>query len=148
MGTFIATKPEEVSKSWLDYWSFGHLLFGAVAYFQIYAIVYYVFAAEFPDWFGYITSINAQQQARLWGLVGATIVGIIWEPIENIGFVKLGWKSPVDSWPNLIIDCIMVFIGALILYYIHIPLVNLTICIGLVILLIVTGYLTKHNTSS
>jgi len=143
MGTFIGTKPEEVSTSWIDYWSFGHLLFGAVAYFIIYGIVYYVFYATFPDWFN--PTRDPLKDARLWGLIGATIVGIAWEPIENIGLVKMGWKSKRDSWPNLIMDCIFVFLGALILYEIHIPIINLIICIGLMVLLIVTEYLTMKK---
>ncbi len=147
MGTFIGTKPEEVSTSWIDYWSFGHLLFGAVAYFVIYAIVFFVFYAEFPDWFNPL-SVDPQHQAGIWGLVGATICGIVWEPIENIGLVKAGMKSKRDSWPNLIIDCIMVFLGALILYFIHIVWLNLVICIGLVVLLLVCMYLTNQNKSS
>ncbi len=144
MGSIIGTKPEEVSTAWVDYWSFGHLLFGTVAYFIIYAIAFYVFYAEFPDWFN-VTLRDPQHIAGFWGLIGAIICGIVWEPIENIGGVKAGWKDKRDSWPNLIIDCIMVFLGALILYYIHIVWVNLLICIALVVLLIVCGYLTNKN---
>jgi len=145
MGTFIATKPGEVSISWIDYWSFGHLLFGAIAYFIIYAIVFYVFYSTFPDWFN--PTHDPLKDARLWGLIGAVICGIIWEPIENYGLIKLGWKAKRDSWPNLIMDCIFVFLGGLILWAIHIPLINLIFCISLVVLLIVTWYLTTHNSS-
>ncbi len=148
MGSIVATKPDEVSLSWVDYWSFGHLLFGAVAYFIIYAIVFWAIYQAVPDWFTIIQSVDPQHQAGLWGLVGATIVGIVWEPIENIGFVKAGWKSKRDSWPNLIIDCIMVFLGALLLYLVHIVWVNLVVCIALVVLLLVCRHLTNQNTSS
>ncbi len=151
MGKIIGTKPDEVSISWVDYWSFGHLMFGAVAYFIIYAIVFYVIFAELPGWYDptiFGIGIDQAHEAGLWGLVGATVAGIVWEPIENIGFVKTGWKSKRDSWPNLIIDCIMVFSGALVLYLSHIVWVNLVICIGLVVLLLVCMYLTNQNKSS
>ncbi len=147
MGTFIGTKPSELSTSWLDFWSIGHLLFGATAYYFIYAIVFFVFYKEFPSWFD-TAPIDPQHIAGFWGLIGAIIAGIIWEPIENIGGVKAGWKEKVDSWPNLIMDCVCVFFGALTLWAIHIVWVNLVIVITLVVLMIICGYLTMHNTSS
>ncbi len=147
MGSIIATKPDEVSSAWIDYWSFGHLMFGAVAYFIIYAVIFYGIYPEYPLWFD-TTLADVTHQAGLWGLIGATICGIVWEPIENIVFVKAEWKAKQDSWPNLIMDTILVFLGALLLYFIHIPLINLIICCGLVVLLIVCWYLTTHNASS
>ncbi len=148
MGKFIGTTPEEESLSWFDFWSIGHLLFGAGAYFIIYTIAFYVFYTVFPNLFEYVQSVDPLHQAGLWGLIGAIVAGILWEPIENIGGVKAGWKDHRDSWPNLIMDCICVFCGALILYVIHIVWINLVIVISLIVLIIITGYLTMHNTSS
>jgi hypothetical protein len=141
MGTFIGTKKSEVSTSWLDYWSLGHFLFGAVAFFITYAIAYFVIYPLREHWF----IGDPQLDAMYWGLGVAIIAGILWEPIENIGLVKLGAKSKCDSWPNLICDVIMVTIGAVVLFFIQTPWINLIICIIAVVCMIVAGYYTNQN---
>lgn len=93
-------RKEDISKSPLDFYSFGHLIFGHIAYIIIFLI-------------GLFSEIPLIRDAMIRRVLGFTIfVGLIWEIVENNTFVKYKLKKHVDSLNNSLCDILCVFIGA------------------------------------
>jgi len=118
MGKIIATKKSEVSQSFLDYFTFGHLLFGMISFF----IGHLFFDFAFSLW---ITSLAATA----------------WELIENNFKIfrrirgKMG-RPEKDSLLNSISDIIFTNVGGLLAFLF--PEEFLAIVINLIIVCLVS----------
>jgi hypothetical protein len=121
---FFATSKSDIPYSAVDFFSIGHVLMGQIAYFITYALV----NADFGPIYD---AIGSPLKPNFWAIVVSVIVGIAWEPIENIILWKMGLKfeSKRDSILNVVFDIIFVTCGALFAYSIHVWQVNLTIVI-------------------
>ena len=94
---------EDISLTPLDFYSFGHLIFGHMAFIIIYLMGFYNLI--------HIIGISMMDRA----LAMATAVGIFWELLENNLFVKTHLKKRKDSLNNSVCDILCVFIGAAII---------------------------------
>jgi hypothetical protein len=115
---FFATTQSDISKAAVDFFSIGHILMGQIAYFIVYAIITWPLAYLGVD-------------ADLWAVIFSILIGIIWEPFENIILFAMGLKfeNKRDSILNSVFDIIFVIIGAVISYFIHNWVVNLILII-------------------
>ncbi len=93
-------RKEDISKTALDYYSFGHIIFGHMAFLIIYLMGFY----------SSIPLIRESMMDRALGM--ATFTGIFWELLENNLFVKTNLKKRMDSLNNSVCDILCVFIGA------------------------------------
>ncbi|MHA1795236.1 MAG: DUF2585 family protein [Promethearchaeota archaeon] len=118
MGKIIATKKSEVSQSFLDYFTFGHLIFGMISFF----IGHLFFDIALSLW---ITSLAATA----------------WELIENNFKIfrrirgKMG-RPEKDSLLNSISDIIFTNVGGLLAFLF--PKEFLAILINLIIVYLVS----------
>ncbi len=102
MGFLFATNINEVSLSFFDFYSFGHIAMG-IGMFLFFSVVIYYF-------FKKIKLKNGLRASLILSIIG----GIVWEIIENIFFIKWGIKfeGRGDSLFNLLTDLIFVGGGA------------------------------------
>jgi len=115
---FFATSQSDISKAAVDFFSLGHILFGQIAYFIVYAIITWPLSYLGLD-------------ADMWALIIAILLGVLWEPVENIILYAAGMKfeNKQDSILNLVFDILFVIVGGVISYFIHIWWVNLILVI-------------------
>jgi hypothetical protein len=121
---FFATTKDDIPKAAVDFFSIGHVLMGQIAYFITYSLVNVDFGPLYE-------AVGSPIKPNFWAVIVAIVVGIIWEPVENIILWKMGLKfeGKRDSWLNLIFDILFVTGGALLGYFIHIWGVNLALVI-------------------
>ncbi|MHA1732078.1 MAG: DUF2585 family protein [Promethearchaeota archaeon] len=115
---FFARDKDDVAESAVDFFSIGHIMFGQFTFW----IIYMLFTYAFPD---------VIYPVKFWALIITIIVGIAWEPIENIILWKMGLKfeNKRDSWLNIIFDILFVILGGVLAYLIEIWWVNLILVI-------------------
>lgn len=117
---FFATQKKDISRAAVDFFSIGHVMFGQFFFW----ISYMLFT--WPDGPMYF-NITLER----WDILFAFIVGVIWEPFENIVLHKLGYKfeGKLDSWLNAIFDILFWTAGAFLASIIGIPWLNVTLVI-------------------
>lgn len=118
---FFATTESDISKAAVDFFSIGHIIFGQIVFFIVYALL------KYTTWFYWVPPSDVE----MWAIIVAIIVGIIWEPIENILLWKMGLKfdNQQDSILNIIFDIIFVVIGSLLAHWINNWVINLVLII-------------------
>ncbi|MFW9989505.1 MAG: hypothetical protein ACFFC3_12695 [Candidatus Odinarchaeota archaeon] len=100
----FATKIDEVGISWFDFYSIGHICLG-IGLFLFWSLFYTI-----PKKKGRVPIFSL-----LFVFILTIICAIIWEFIEHIIFLDLGWKfeNRADSWQNMTTDVILCAIGGL-----------------------------------
>ena len=102
---FFAEIASEVGKSWFDFYSIGHICFG-IGLFLFFSLFY--------------TIPKKHNKTPVFSLLFVFILSIaciiLWEVLENILFIELGWKfeGRLDSWQNITTDIIIGILGSLI----------------------------------
>ena len=121
---FFARTKDDIPKAAVDFFSIGHVLMGQITFFIVYAMLFF--------WPGFSESVGDPIKPEFWCVVVSIIVGLIWEPLENILLWKMGLKfeGRKDSWLNIIFDIIFVTAGALLAYAINYWQINLALTIG------------------
>lgn len=106
---FWAEIASEVSQSVFDFFSFGHIAMGIVA-FALLSIISTIRNLFDPNNFA------VQKSHWIWFFIGTIIFGILWEIIENTLLLDWGLKhqNQADSVMNAIFDVLLVGGGALI----------------------------------
>jgi len=103
-------KKEDIDKYALDFYSFGHLIFGHIGFIIIYLM-------------GFYSTIPLIHDSIMDHTLGfAIFIGLFWELLENNLFIKTHLKKQKDSLNNSLCDILCVFIGAsiigIIIYFI------------------------------
>ncbi|MFX1569754.1 MAG: hypothetical protein ACFFCV_15450 [Promethearchaeota archaeon] len=101
---FFATTVDEVGISWFDFYSIGHICFG-IGIFLFFSLFYTI-----PKKKGKIPIFSL-----LFVFILTVIIAIVWEILENVWFLEMGWKfeGRLDSWPNMITDVLLGAVGGL-----------------------------------
>ncbi|MFX1571871.1 MAG: hypothetical protein ACFFB0_03910 [Promethearchaeota archaeon] len=104
LNELIATEIDEVGISWFDFYSIGHICLG-VGLFLFFSLFYTI-----PKKKGAIPIFSL-----LFVFILTLTFSIIWEILENILFLNLGWKfeDRADSWRNITTDILLYAIGGL-----------------------------------
>jgi len=104
LNELIASEIDEVGISWFDFYSIGHICLG-VGLFLFFSLFYTI-----PKKKGATPIFSL-----LFVFILTIIFSIIWEVLENILFLDLGWKfeNKVDSWQNITTDILLCAIGGL-----------------------------------
>jgi hypothetical protein len=100
----LATEINEVGISWFDFYSIGHLCFG-IGLFLFFSLFYTV-----PKRKGKTPIFSL-----LFVFILTMIFAILWEVLEYLIFLPLGWKfeDRPDSWQNISTDLLLGAIGGL-----------------------------------
>jgi hypothetical protein len=100
----LATEIDEVGISWFDFYSIGHICFG-IGLFLFFSLFYTI-----PKKHGTIPIFSL-----LFVFILTVICSIIWEVLENLVFLELGWKfeGRADSWQNITTDILLCAVGGL-----------------------------------
>jgi len=101
---FIATITDEVGISWFDFYSIGHICLG-IGLFLFWSLFYTI-----PKKKGRTPIFSL-----LFVFILTIVFAIIWEIIENMVFLELGWKfeNRPDSWQNMSTDVLLCAVGGL-----------------------------------
>lgn len=134
----IATERSEVNEKALDFYSFGHLIFGYISY----ALSVIVCLFLLP-----------KAKMREFALVSAIVIGFVWELLENTVFVhKVSVKfdcrkdSVVNSQMDVLLDTIGAIISMALSYDVFGYLLGSVIFIGIMVTLFdTTMKLTLKN---
>ncbi len=131
---FFARDKDDVAESAVDFFSLGHIIFGQVTFW----IIYMIGAYWIPDTF---------YPVKTWSLVITIIVGIAWEPIENILLWKMGLKfeNKRDSWLNIIFDIIFVTLGGILAWLITVWWINLILFIVELTIFLILRYIVLNE---
>ncbi|GAB4317834.1 MAG: hypothetical protein Kow0069_20700 [Promethearchaeota archaeon] len=126
---FFQRDESDVAEAAVDFYSLGHVIFGQVTFW----ICYMLFAYWVPD---------VVYPVKTWSLVITIVVGIAWEPIENLLLWKLGLKfeNKQDSWLNIVFDVIFVVVGGILAWVITIWWVNLILFIAELVVFLILRY--------
>ncbi len=113
---FIARDKEEVAVSPVDFFSIGHVLMGQLSFFVVHLVIWYGI--------GYHRSFEG-----IWCLVTSVIIGILWEPFENVVLMRYGMKfeDKRDTLVNSVFDILFVTMGGLIAFSIRYWWLNFTL---------------------
>jgi hypothetical protein len=105
LNEFLATDISEVGRSWFDFYSIGHICFG-IGLFLFFSLFYTIPKRKY----GTVPIFSL-----LFVFILTMLISIIWEIVENLVFLDLGWKfeDRADSWRNITTDIIMCAIGGL-----------------------------------
>ena len=101
----IATDQSMVGLAWLDFYSIGHICFG-IGLFLFFSLFY--------------TIPKKHGKTPIFSLLLVFILSfaciILWEVLENVLFIGLGWKfeGRLDSWENITADIIIGILGSLV----------------------------------
>lgn len=100
----FATEISEVGISWLDFYSIGHICYG-IGLFLFFSLFYTI-----PKKKGKVPIFSL-----LFVFILTVIFAVLWEIIENIIFLDLGWKfeDRPDSWQNMFTDVLFGAIGGI-----------------------------------
>ncbi|MHA1913444.1 MAG: hypothetical protein ACW986_09120 [Promethearchaeota archaeon] len=100
----IATEVLEVGVSWFDFYSIGHICLG-IGLFLFFSLFYTI-----PKKRG-----NVPIFSLLLVFILTVILAIVWEIVENVIFLNLGWKfeNRPDSWQNITTDVLLCAVGGL-----------------------------------
>ncbi|MHA2037288.1 MAG: hypothetical protein ACW972_09700 [Promethearchaeota archaeon] len=101
---FIATNISEVGISWFDFYSIGHICYG-IGLFLFFSLFYTI-----PKKKGAVPIFSL-----LFVFILVIIFAILWEVVEHLLFLDLGWKfeNRPDSLQNMFTDVLLGAIGAL-----------------------------------
>lgn len=101
---WFATTTDEVGISVFDFYSIGHICFG-IGLFLFWSLFYTI-----PKKKGKIPIFSL-----LFVFILTIVCAIIWEIIENVLFLPLGWKfeNRPDSWMNMTADILLCGVGGL-----------------------------------
>ena len=104
LNELIATEIDEVGTSWFDFYSIGHICFG-IGLFLFFSLFYTI-----PKKKGKTPIFSL-----LFVFILTIVCSIIWEILENILFLEMGWKfeGRADSWQNITTDILLCAIGGL-----------------------------------
>lgn len=97
----VAYTREEVNEKALDFYSFGHIIFGYITYAVCLLVTYFLLP----------------RAMREYALISAIIIGYVWEILENTIFVhkvSVKFDGRRDSVVNSQIDVLLDTIGAII----------------------------------
>ena len=99
LNKLIATEISEVGISWFDFYSIGHICFG-IGLFLFFSLFYTLPKRKYNT-----TPIFS----LLFVFILTIISSILWEVIENLVFLDLGWKfeDRLDSWQNMTTDVLL-----------------------------------------
>ncbi len=100
----FATEISEVGISWLDFYSIGHICYG-IGLFLFFSLFYTI-----PKKKGKVPIFSL-----LFVFILTVIFAVLWEIMENIIFLDLGWKfeDRPDSWQNMFTDVLFGVIGGI-----------------------------------
>ncbi|HEC36786.1 hypothetical protein LCGC14_2690510 [marine sediment metagenome] len=104
LNELIATEIGEVGISWFDFYSIGHICFG-IGLFLFFSLFY--------------TIPKRNNNIPIFSLIFVEILtitfAVLWELIENLIFLNLGWKfeNRADSLQNITTDILLGAIGGL-----------------------------------
>ncbi|MHA2398261.1 MAG: hypothetical protein ACXADU_05170 [Promethearchaeota archaeon] len=100
----FATDVLEVGISWFDFYSIGHLCLG-IGLFLFFSLFYTI-----PKKRGKVPIFSL-----LLVFILTVILAVVWEIVENIIFLNLGWKfeNRRDSWQNITTDILLCAVGGL-----------------------------------
>ncbi|MHA2185519.1 MAG: hypothetical protein ACXAAI_11010 [Promethearchaeota archaeon] len=100
----FATDVLEVGISWFDFYSIGHLCLG-IGLFLFFSLFYTI-----PKKHGKVPIFSL-----LLVFILTIILAVVWEIVENIVFLNLGWKfeNRPDSWQNITTDILLCAVGGL-----------------------------------
>ena len=100
----IATEISEVGISWFDFYSIGHICYG-IGLFLFFSLFYTI-----PKKKGRTPIFSL-----LFVFILTTVFAILWEVIEHLIFLDLGWKfeDRADSVQNMFTDVLLGVIGGL-----------------------------------
>lgn len=101
---FFATVINEVGISWFDFYSIGHICYG-IGIFLFFSLFYTI-----PKKHGTVPIFSL-----LFVFILTIIFAIIWEVVENLLFLSLGWKfeGRADSWQNMVTDVFLCAVGGI-----------------------------------
>lgn len=105
LNEFFATDISEVGIAWFDFYSIGHICFG-IGLFLFFSLFYTLPKRKYGT-----TPIFS----LLFVFILTIISSILWEIVENLVFLDLGWKfeDRLDSWQNMTTDVLLCGIGGL-----------------------------------
>ena len=117
---FFATQKKDISRAAVDFFSIGHIMMGQLFFWISYMLFTWPGGPEFFN-------ITLER----WDILFSVIVGIAWEPLENVVLFKMGFKfeGKLDSWLNAIFDILFWTLGAFLASLIGIPWLNVTLVI-------------------
>ena len=100
----IATEINEVGVSWFDFYSIGHICFG-IGLFLFFSLFYTI-----PKKHG-----NKPIFSLLFVFILTMIFAVLWEVLEHLVFLPMGWKfeDRPDSWQNITTDIVLGALGGL-----------------------------------
>jgi hypothetical protein len=101
----IATDPSMVGVAWFDFYSIGHFCFG-IGMFLIFSLFYTI-----PKHKG-----KKPIFSLLFVFIVVVLILVLWEALENLLFISLGWKfeGRLDSWQNITTDLLIGAFGGII----------------------------------
>ena len=101
----FATDPSTVGIAWFDFYSIGHLCLG-IAVFLFFSLFYTI-----PKHRGKTPIFSL-----LFVFIATIMLLLLWEALENLVFINLGWKfeGRLDSWENITTDLIIGTLGGIV----------------------------------
>ena len=101
----FATDPSMVGIAWFDFYSIGHFCFG-IGMFLFFSLFYTI-----PKHNGKTPIFSL-----LFVFILVVLVLVLWEALENLVFINIGWKfeNRLDSWENITTDLLIGVLGAIV----------------------------------
>jgi hypothetical protein len=129
---FFASRKEDISRSAVDFFSIGHVFMGQ-SFFWIPYMLFVWASAPFPGIFPPSVGIFNTEEGMI---LISIIIGVLWEPFENIIMYYAGWKfeGKRDSLLNALFDILFWALGAAIAYFIDNWWLNLIIVVSEIVL--------------
>jgi hypothetical protein len=101
----FATDPSMVGIAWFDFYSIGHFCFG-IGMFLFFSLFYTI-----PKHNGKTPIFSL-----LFVFILVVLVLVLWEALENLVFINIGWKfeDRLDSWQNITTDLLIGVFGGIV----------------------------------
>lgn len=101
----FATDPSMVGVAWFDFYSIGHFCFG-IGMFLFFSLFYTI-----PKHKGKTPIFSL-----LFVFIVVVFILVLWEALENLLFINLGWKfeGRLDSWQNITSDLLIGAFGGIV----------------------------------
>lgn len=101
----FATDSSMVGVAWFDFYSIGHFCFG-IGMFLFFSLFYTI-----PKHKGKTPIFSL-----LFVFIVVVLILVLWEVLENLLFINLGWKfeGRLDSWQNITTDLLIGAFGGIV----------------------------------
>ncbi|MHA1728041.1 MAG: DUF2585 family protein [Promethearchaeota archaeon] len=121
---FFASRKEDISRAACDFFSIGHIMMGQLFFW----IAYMLFTISSPFSAPFL---SLGLTSEWWDVLISVILGILWEPFENIVMYYAGWKfeGRRDSLLNAMFDIIFWSLGAIAALLINNWIINLVLVV-------------------